>query len=398
MTRWVHPIKRGWVVTDGVPGPDVDEFAEASEVIAALSRSQCGVDTLLAVQHPHRTPEALAGGLSLAEALPEAREALDRLRAQAYREVRDVVAPYRVDGPDGAAVGVLCLVDSAAVDSSGRSRVRHSEEVYPQVVAERAAVLAGLGAATSAAMLVPVGDGARLTAAARESIDGMGAPAVSTIDSGGRTHRLWLLGPGDEQDAVLAAVARDPLLVADGNHRVAAAAASDRSSLLALVTAGPELRVGAIHRAMVNSGLRVGDLAEAWRQAGLVVRRIDEPQPPSRPGQAVVQARDGGLLVILPRPEPGESLPRIDHGLVERLLIADALGIDPESPQVRALPAGQPGGPQVDVVLQLAPVPFTDVLAVHEQGRRMPRKSTYFTPKPRSGLLLAELTSADPVR
>jgi uncharacterized protein (DUF1015 family) len=28
---------------------------------------------------------------------------------------------------------------------------------------------------------------------------------------------------------------------------------------------------------------------------------------------------------------------------------------------------------------------------VHAQGRRMPRKSTYFTPKPRSGLLLADL-------
>jgi uncharacterized protein (DUF1015 family) len=46
-------------------------------------------------------------------------------------------------------------------------------------------------------------------------------------------------------------------------------------------------------------------------------------------------------------------------------------------------------------VLQLAPVPFADVLAVHRQGRRMPRKSTYFTPKPRSGLLLADLRDLD---
>jgi uncharacterized protein (DUF1015 family) len=37
-------------------------------------------------------------------------------------------------------------------------------------------------------------------------------------------------------------------------------------------------------------------------------------------------------------------------------------------------------------------VPYADVLAVHDQGRRMPRKSTYFTPKPRSGLLLADLS------
>jgi hypothetical protein len=392
MTGWVWAIRRGWVVADGVPGPDVDEFAEAAEIAAALARPQDEIDTLLAVQHPHRTPRALAAGLSLADALPAARQALERLRSRAYRQVTDVVAPYRVDGPDGVAVGVLCLVDSAAVDGRGLSRVRHSEETYPQVVAERARALAGLGCATSAAMLVPVAEGEHLTTAVLGSIEGLGAPAVSTIDSGGRTHQLWLLGAGAGQDAVLATVARGPLLVADGNHRVAAAAASACSSLLALVTGGPALRIGAIHRALVDTGLTSDDLADAWRRAGLSVHQSSALRPPSRPGSVLVKASAVELLVTLPGPEPDDPIPRIDHGLVERLLIAEALGIDPEGPHVHALPAGHPAGPHVDAVLQLAPVPFADVLAVHQQGRRMPRKSTYFTPKPRSGLLLADLT------
>ena len=101
MTRWARAIRHGWVVTGGVPGPDVDEFADATEVMAALAGSRGGGDTLLAVQHPHRTPSALAAGLSWADALPAARQALDRLRASAYRQVSEVVAPYRVDGPDG---------------------------------------------------------------------------------------------------------------------------------------------------------------------------------------------------------------------------------------------------------------------------------------------------------
>lgn len=379
------------MVVGGVPGPDVDEFAAASDVVAALAGPRGGGDTLLAVQHPDRTPAALADGLSLADALPAARQALDRLRASAYHEVIDVLAPYRVDGPDGVALGVLCLVDPAAVDPHGASWVRHSEEVYPRQVAERAAVITGLGCATSAAMLVPVAGGDQLTGAVLECIDALGAPVVSITDSGGRRHRLWLLGPGAGQDAVLAVLARAPLLVADGNHRLAAAAASDRPSLLALVTGGPALRIGAIHRALVGTGLRSAELAEAWRGAGLAVREVSELGPPARPGHVVVRASGPGLRVTLPGPEPGEPMPRIDHGLVERLLIADALGIDPEGPQVRALPAGHPVGPHIDAVLQLAPVPFADVLAVHQQGRRMPRKSTYFTPKPRSGLLLADL-------
>jgi hypothetical protein len=203
---------------------------------------------------------------------------------------------------------------------------------------------------------------------------------------------LWLLGPGPEQDTVLAAVAGSPLLVADGNHRRAAAAVGDRSALLALVTAGPALRIGAIHRALVGTGLRCDDLATAWRRVGLAVREVHGLGPPTLPGSVVARAGGGDLLVALPEPGPGEPRPRIDHALVERLLIAEALGIDPEGPQVRALPAGHSPGPHVDVVVQLAAVPFADVLAVHEQGRRMPRKSTYFTPKPRSGLLLADLT------
>jgi hypothetical protein len=393
MARWVRAIRHGWVVEGGVPGPDVDEFAEATEVVAALASHLDGGDTLLAVQHPHRTPEALAHGLSLAAALPAARHALDRLRARAYRQVDEVVAPYRVDGSDGVAVGVLCLVDPAAVDVHGTSWVRHSEQVYREVAAERAAVLAGLGCATSAAMLVPVDHGEQLTAAVLRSIDALEAPVVSMIDSGGRTHRLWLLDPGAEQDAVLTAVARGPLLVADGNHRVAAAAAGDHPNLLALVTGGPALRIGAIHRALVGTGLTADDLADAWRRKGLPVRAVMDLAPPALPGTVVVRAAGAGLLVELPAPEPGEPVPRIDHGLVERLLIADALGIDPEGPHLHALPSGHPAGPYADAVLQLAPVPFADVLAVHEQGRRMPRKSTYFTPKPRSGLLLADLTA-----
>lgn len=390
MTGWARPVRTGWVVAGAVPGPDVDEFAGADEVAAALAADPDSADSLLAVQHPHRTPAALADGLSLVDALPRARQTLDRLRLAAYREVADVVAPYRVAGPDGTAVGVLCLVDPAAVDAAGLARVRPAEQVYPGVVAERAAVLAGLGCATSAAMLVPVAGGDALTAAVLGAIDGLGAPEVSDVDSAGRRHELWLLGPGAAQDAVLTAAQAHPLLVADGNHRVAAAAGTP-GSLLALVTAGPDLHIGRIHRALVGTGLGADDLLAAWRGLGLVVHEDADAGLPERPGTVVALAGGRTLVVRLPEPA-GEPVPRIDHGFVERVLIGEALGVDPAGPRVRALPAGHPAGAGADAVLLFAPVPYADVLAVYDQGRMMPRKSTYFTPKPRSGLFLADLT------
>lgn len=364
MTPWVRPVRHGWVVNDRVPGPDVDEFAEPGQVIAALARAPHG--TLLAVQHPHRTPAALAEGKGLLEALWSARAELAVLRRRAYREVHDVVAAYRVDGPDGTACGLLCMVDPDAVG--------HTEDVYPDVVAERARVLSGLGCATSAAMLLPVANHDTLTPLVLGITD---EPAVSLVDSGGRRHWVWIVQPGALQDELLAAAGKHKLLVADGNHRVAAARAAGLSGLLALVTSGPGLRVGPIHRALVGTNLTARDLETAWRAAGLTVETLPFVVDPE-PGVVVVRCPDEVLRVELPR--TGD----IDHATVESLLLNDALGLDPASPLVR--PVVDPAA-DADVVLLLAPVPLEAVLA----GKVMPRKSTYFTPKPRSGLLLADL-------
>ena len=385
MSDWVRPIERGWVVRSEVPGPDVDEFAEPDRIVAALRRAN--PRTLLAVQHPHRTPAARARGLGLLDALPDARTTLAVLLRTDYHAVTDVVAPYEVDGPDGTACGLLCMVDPAAVDAEGIGRVRHSEEVYPEVVAERAEALTGLGYATSAAMLVPVGERDSLTAAVRGVTSHTDA-AVSTVDSSGRRHRLWLLGPGAERERILAVVAEKPLMVADGNHRVAAAAAAGLTGMLALVTAGPALRIGAFHRVLTGTGRTIADLERAWREQGLDVERTSLADPPQRPGTLVARCPQGTLLVGLPD--------GMDHAVVEEQLIREALGVDPEGPHVRPLAGDRTPPADADAVLLLAPVPLADVLAVHADGGRMPRKSTYFTPKPRSGLLLADLGGGRP--
>ncbi|WP_081736297.1 DUF1015 family protein [Amycolatopsis orientalis] len=381
MSTWIRPIDRGWVVRDTVPGPDVDEFADPERVVAALAGARG--DSLLAVQHPARTPAALAGGLSIEAALPQARATFGRIREGHYRPVASVVAPYRIDGPDGVALGVLCLVDTRlAVRADGMTRVRHTEDVYPDVVAERAAMLAGLGVATSAAMLVPATGGRELTALIERLCRGH-VPELSTVDGAGRKHELWLTGPGDDQDELLAALEELDLLVADGNHRVAAAAASGRGALLALVTGGPGLRIGPIHRVLAGTGLDAATLVRRWTEAGFDVHP-GPPEPPSEAGEVTVLAGASAFRVLLGKAGG-------DHAVVEQELLRGALGVDPDGPAVRPLLPGAPVPEDADAVLLLAPVPYAEVLAVHAAGLRMPRKATYFTPKPRSGLLLAEL-------
>jgi hypothetical protein len=380
MKTWIRPIETGWVVRDTVPGPNVDEFAEPDQVITALARPGAADSTLLAAQHPHRTPAALARGLDLRSALPIAHKALERVRAQHYRPVADVVGLSWGQGPDGSALGLLCLVDPAAIGADGLSMVRHTEEVYPDVVAERAAILSSLGCATSAAMLIPADGGEAFTELLRRAVVELGEPAVAM-----ENNRLWLLGKGELRDSLLRAAGEQSLLVADGNHRVAAAALAGQGSLLALVTGGPELRIGPIHRMLVGTGFSAPELAERWRAVGLDVQLTDDRTPPIKPGTVVVLAGDVAMRVQLTRPDGLV----IDHRLVEHLMVECALGLDPSV--LRPLMADRAPWPGADAVLLLAPVPLTDVLAVHAAGEPMPRKATYFTPKPRSGLLLADL-------
>jgi hypothetical protein len=389
MSQWVWPAATAWVARGRIRGPDVDEFADPHRVERALA--EFSEPSLLAVQHPHRTPEARHAGAGLRDALPGARDTLRALQERYYRRASDVVAIYRARGDRGAAIGLLCLVDPVAVDAAGQQVVRDSERVYPQVVSERAASLAALGVATSAAMLVPVHQASTLTPLLQGVVAGPPAPDVDVTDPVGTRHELWVLGPGPTQQQILTAAGADPLLVADGNHRVAAARAAGSGGLLALITDGPDLRIRAIHRGLVAPEWRVDSLAAAWRSAGLEVGASTDTAGPDKPGTVVALAPGGVLRVRLPEPPARAPRPCIDHGVVERLLVADALGIDPEGGALRALPDGQVDDPDVTVLLQIAPVPLADVLAVHEQGRRMPRKSTYFTPKPRSGLFLAEV-------
>ncbi|MFF0149618.1 uncharacterized protein (DUF1015 family) [Amycolatopsis sulphurea] len=380
MDTWVRPIRRGWVVRGEVPGPDVDEFAEPDAVTAALASPAGAGDTLLAAQHPARTPAALAAGLDPVAAVPQARAMLARLRAEHYRALSGFVAAYRIDG--GAVSGLQCLVDIRGLNA-GIAHVRHTEEVYPEVVAERAAVLAGLGCATSAALLVPVNDGVALT----EAVDAAaaGRPDVCTVDHAGRVHEVWVVPSGPVQEHLLQAASAADLLVADGNHRVAAAEAT--GSLLALITAGPRLAIEPIHRVLTGTGFTADQLAKAWQEAGLTVTSSADRTPPRVPGTAVVLAGETVLHVRLP--DGGPLV--IDHEVVERVLFAQALGLPVDGPHLRPLMAGRPVPEEADAVVQLAPVPFETVRAVHAAGRRMPRKATYFTPKPRGGLVLADL-------
>ena len=285
-------------------------------------------------------------------------------------------------------------------------------------------------------MAGPVADRLALTEATRANLEpiylvysggGPAGQAVAAVDDGtplasavvdGVTHRIWAL----TDPAVLREIAADLLprraVIADGHHRyatylrhqadrhAAGAGAGPWDRGLALLvdasTYGPQ--VHAIHRYV--PGLSLDD-AVSRAAAGFSVQDV----PASSALAALAAAdkatafvvTDGDRWVLLTDPSPdlvASTLPAerspawraLDVTIAHRVLIdrlwqlqdtEDVVGFEHDVPAAVAA-AQRTGG----VALLLNPTPVEAVAAVAEVGERMPRKSTLFTPKPRTGLLI----------
>jgi len=270
------------------------------------------------------------------------------------------------------------------------------------------------------------------------------APHVSATTSDGVTHRIWSLTDEHFHNVVADDLAPRQALIADGHHRYAAyralqaesggrhaAAASPPASSSASVTADGkkmlvggtpsdyglallvDLRayppyVGAIHR--VIAGIDFPDAIAGAVSSGLFSAETD----PSEDVLAVAGTLRPGELLVVGAAEPDRrpmvrlrvvdratveelvthhdprSWGELDTAVLHRALIEHVwhAADDDISYQHSAEGALRAVDKNGGVAVLLAPVPVQTVLDLAADGVRMPRKSTSFGPKPRTGLVL----------
>jgi uncharacterized protein (DUF1015 family) len=323
---------------------------------------------------------------------------------------------YEMSPPDGAPATVGWLA-AVALPAPGSRAVLPHEDTYPLAVEFRRALLAATGTDLEPIVLAhdPDPEVASLTEAAQD-----GEPALSLTDADGVRHDLWRITDPGTLRRLTAALARTGAVIADGHHRFAAAQAHARTrpggtaphALLALVTPmGPGgLRVEPIHRVVpsldlddalrsAEAGFRVTEVPAGDDPAALpdAVRRwLADPRAAGfllSDGHRLAQLDEPGTEVIaaVPRDAPpawrGLDVVLAHHGLFQRLW---GRSDDPEAVLVAhtvdaaLATARQRRG----VAVFLRASSPADVAAVARAGARMPRKSTLFVPKPRTGLVL----------
>jgi uncharacterized protein (DUF1015 family) len=251
-------------------------------------------------------------------------------------------------------------------------------------------------------------------------------PFAEIADADGTVHRLWRVGEPDAIAAVRAAANGAELLIADGHHRYetmhsyadeVGGEGEHRYILMCLVALeDPGLTVFPTHRLVRGlddarwraldaalardfeiSTVAVEDLApppgdgSTPLELGFVDSRKQEPMRLTLKDQAI---SDAAL------PEYSDAYRHLDTGVLETLLLKDALGYSDDDiahfnglfyarDTEEALAMVRSG--EYDAAFVMRPTPVQQVRDVAAAGENMPPKSTYFFPKLLTGLLFNPL-------
>jgi uncharacterized protein (DUF1015 family) len=392
-----HPIAHGWLSTGGTGAQNYDEFASDAEITEIIATNPASA---LAVEMPHRAPESV--GRPFRDCLPDAvARFADAQRHGRYAPAEDLVALYRVSSRDGTAgYGLWCMVDTDQISTSADEpgQVIRNEDVFIEKVRERVALVEALGALLSPVLLLQTAHGHDLHAALARATAAAGPPATTDRDPAGRSHEVWALGPGAVRDELLALAGGGELVVADGNHRTLAAQMAGLPRFLAVITTPESVAIQAYNR-LVTDVPSVPALIE--RLPGAV--RVEAGDPVVS-GTVQLYTREGTWAVSLPRDPTARVVANLDHALVERILFADALELEPGDKRITYVGGDYPAtwlraevdADRADLAVLIAPVAVAEFVAVNLARDKMPRKSTWFTPKARAGLVVAGVVEAAP--
>ena len=232
-------------------------------------------------------------------------------------------------------------------------------------------------------------------------------PAEHVTDLDRVSHEVWPIIDVDQIKAIQAVVESEPVVIADGHHRYETALTyrderrqqgntrTDDDFVMALIVelADEQLTVQAIHRlidglppdfdvpAALAPWFDVTPTAPADRTITL---RMAE-------AQAIAVLTRGGAWLARPLPSVRDAAA---HDLDSSRLDVALATLPPhhlayQHGWVHAAAAVATG--QADAAVLLRPATVSQIGAVSRGQRRMPAKTTFFWPKPRTGLVVREL-------
>jgi uncharacterized protein (DUF1015 family) len=310
-------------------------------------------------------------------------------------EASPVFYAYRMTDPDGGST--TGVIGALGCEAPGGDILPH-EQTIPKDKSDRLDLLRACRANLS-----PIW-GLSLARGLATACEPEGPPLARAVDDDGVVHALWVLDAPDVIDEISRAVDGAPVVIADGHHRYETALAyeaerrgaregapGDYDSIMAFVVELSEgqLSVGPIHRTI--SGVPAGvDLAE------LFGRWFDTVHAGQADSQLVGAVAQSGALALVTEHDVWLLTPReqtyveagsdLDSSLVALAIEAVPGAVVGYAHDWRTALAAV-SAQEVQAALLIRPVTVDQISEWAHARRRMPPKSTYFYPKPRTGMV-----------
>ena len=317
------------------------------------------------------------------------------------REAEPVFYAYRMTDTDGTAT--LGVLGTLGIEAGSVDEVLPHEETLPKAKSDRLELLAA-----TRVNLSPIW-GLSLARGWTDLLDISRPAEAEAVDDDGVRHELWVVDDPDAVEGVATAVGSAPVVVADGHHRLATAVTYREGGgagtpgvdgILSLVVelAEDRLAVGPIHRLLsgLPDGLDLADAFDSWFDLSRAGDCTDRTTAALGASSTLALVMPSGCWLLSPRdgtPEAAGSdlvssmvalvlaeLP--DHELAFAHSWQEAVAaVDAEAAQAAVL---------------MSPVSVAQIDAWAHARRRMPPKSTYFHPKPRTGMVYRSLDGDGP--
>jgi uncharacterized protein (DUF1015 family) len=375
---------------DAVAAPPYDVLSDED-----VDRLQAGhVDNIVAIDLPRPEDD------------PQRYERSAELLRRWEREgvlVRDDVETFtlyrmRFVTEDGRARETVGVIGALEVVDEGAGGVLPHERTTPKAKTDRL----DLTRATEA-NLSPVW-GLSLTAGLTEVLREPGEPVGVCTDELGVVHTVERVSDPVRVDAIRTAVSSSPVLIADGHHRYAISR-TYRDERRATDGPGPwdltltyvgelvedQLSIDAIHR--LYTGIDVDRLADVLSASFELT-----PAGPVDASFARQVVARGALCLVHPdgsgswltaRPGAFDGVRALDGAWLEHALADVALDVGYQHGVTNVVDIVRSGAAAAGVLIR--PTSIDEIRRTANEGLLMPPKSTFFTPKLRTGLVVRPL-------
>ena len=309
---------------------------------------------------------------------------------------------YRTSFTDetGKSRNIVGVIGSLEVVDEGAGGVLPHEQTTPKAKTDRL----DLTRATDANLSPVWGLSTKIGLSAL--LSELGEPVGSVVDAEGVIHSVERVVDKSRIEAICAAVSSSPVVIADGHHRYAISRtfrdevrartqSKDTGAELTLTYINElveeQLSVAAIHR--FYNGASADDLRKALTQFYTfeAATSVDDNTLQEMNKRGSLVFIDDRMSVSWMTPKVGvfDSIRELDSARLEYALagVDHTVGYQHGATEVQELVASG----RATAAILIRPVSVDEIKRTANEGLLMPPKSTFFTPKLRTGLVMREL-------